>query len=176
MSHRSMPMVVAIAASARAANSINVEFTIIQPQAINLPPMNIPHATNPDNSQLMTKPGKTGFARLLAATGYSFKGLRAAWKHEEAFRIEATLACLCIPLAFWVGHDLTHRLLLVICCGLVIITELINSAIEAAVDRFGSELHPLSGQAKDIGSAAVFSSLMLFLIVWAPSLWQRIFG
>lgn len=138
--------------------------------------MNSRQPANPDIIALMTKPGKTGIARLIAATGYSLKGLRAAWKYEEAFRIEATLAGLCIPLAFWVGRDLTHQLLLVICCGLVIITELINSAIEAAVDRFGSEQHPLSGQAKDIGSAAVFSSLGLFLIVWAPSLWQRVFG
>jgi diacylglycerol kinase (ATP) len=104
------------------------------------------------------------------------QGLRAAWKHEEAFRIEATLAVLCIPLAFWVGQDLTQKLLLVICCGLVIITELINSAIEAAVDRFGSEQHPLSGQAKDIGSAAVFCSLMLFLVAWLSSLWQYFAG
>jgi diacylglycerol kinase (ATP) len=131
---------------------------------------------SPDNTPLMTKPGKTGLARLFAATGYSMQGLRAAWKHEEAFRIEATLAVLCIPLAFWVGQDLTQKLLLVICCGLVIITELINSAIEAAVDRFGKELHPLSGQAKDIGSAAVFCSLALFLIVWLPSLWQHFLG
>jgi diacylglycerol kinase (ATP) len=139
-------------------------------------PMNSRQSPHPDNIALMTKPGKTGLARLFAATGYSLQGLRAAWRHEEAFRIEATLACLCIPLAFWVGQGLTHQLLLVICCGLVIITELINSAIEAAVDRFGSEQHPLSGQAKDIGSAAVFTSLALFLLVWAPSLWQRLFG
>ena len=63
---------------------------------------------------MMTKPGKTGLARLIAATGYSMKGYRAAWKYEEAFRIEATLACLCVPLAFWVGRDLTHQLLLVV--------------------------------------------------------------
>jgi diacylglycerol kinase (ATP) len=137
--------------------------------------MNSQPNANPNHS-LMTKPGKTGLARLFAATGYSMQGLRAAWKHEEAFRIEATLALLCIPLAFWVGQDLTQKLLLVICCGLVIITELINSAIEAAVDRFGSEQHPLSGQAKDIGSAAVFCSLVLFLVVWLPSLWQRLLG
>ncbi|HSB96785.1 MAG TPA: diacylglycerol kinase [Spongiibacteraceae bacterium] len=134
-----------------------------------------PDTIKPENKPLMTKPGKTGLARLFAATGYSMQGLRAAWKHEEAFRIEATLACLCVPLAFWVGRDLTHKLLLVICCGLVIIAELVNSAIEAAVDRFGSEQHPLSGQAKDIGSAVVFTSLVLFLIVWIPSLWQRFF-
>lgn len=125
---------------------------------------------------LMTKPGKKGLARILAATGYSMQGLRAAWRHEEAFRIEATLALLCVPLAFWVGQDLTQRLLLVVCCGLVIITELVNSAIEATVDRFGPEQHPLSGQAKDIGSAAVFASLVLFLAVWLPCLWQRFAG
>lgn len=121
---------------------------------------------------MMTKPGKTGLPRLIAATGYSWKGLCAAWKHEEAFRIEATLACLCIPLAFIVGQGLAHKIALLICCGLVIITELVNSAIEAAIDRFGSEMHPLSGQAKDIGSAAVFSSLILFALAWIPSLYQ----
>jgi len=122
---------------------------------------------------MMTKPGKTGLARLIAATGYSMKGLRAAWKYEEAFRIEASLSCLCIPLAFWIGRDLTHQLLLVITCAIVILAELFNSAIEATVDRFGSDMHPLSGQAKDIGSAGVFTSLMLFLIAWIPSLWQH---
>jgi diacylglycerol kinase (ATP) len=135
--------------------------------------MNSKESINPHNKPLMTKPGKTGLARLFAATGYSMQGLRAAWRHEEAFRIEATLACLCVPLAFWVGRDLTHQLLLVICCAIVIIAELVNSAIEAAVDRFGSEQHPLSGQAKDIGSAAVFTSLVLFIVAWVPSLWQR---
>lgn len=125
---------------------------------------------------MMTKPGKTGLPRLLAATGYSMKGLRAAWKHEEAFRIEATLATLCIPLAFVIGQDLAHKIALLICCGLIIITELVNSAIEAAIDRFGSEMHPLSGQAKDIGSAAVFCSLMLFLLAWVPSVWFWVFG
>jgi diacylglycerol kinase (ATP) len=122
---------------------------------------------------MMTKPGKRGLPRLAAALRYSLQGLRAAWKYEEAFRIEAALALVCVPLAFWVGEGLTHQLLLVLASGLVIIAELFNSAIEAAVDRFGSEMHPLSGQAKDIGSAAVFTSLILFLILWAPSLWQH---
>lgn len=125
---------------------------------------------------MMTKPGKTGLPRLIAAVRYSMQGLRAAWKHEEAFRIEASLALLCVPLAFVVGQGLAHRIGLLICCGLVIITELVNSAIEAAVDRFGSEMHPLSGQAKDIGSAAVFCSLMLFILCWAPSLWHWLRG
>ncbi len=125
---------------------------------------------------MMTKPGKTGIARLIAATGYSIKGFRAAWKYEEAFRIEATLACLFMPLAFWIGQDLTHKLLLLITCALVILAELFNSAIEAAIDRFGSEMHPLSGQAKDIGSAGVLTTLILFIVVWATSLWQHFFG
>jgi diacylglycerol kinase (ATP) len=125
---------------------------------------------------MMTKPGKTGIARLIAATGYSFKGFRAAWKYEEAFRIEATLAGVCVPVAFWVGENLTHKLLLVTTCAIVILAELFNSAIEAAIDRHGSEIHPLSGQAKDIGSAGVFTSLILFLVVWLPSLWQRFIG
>jgi diacylglycerol kinase (ATP) len=125
---------------------------------------------------MMTKPGKTGLARLIAATGYSLKGFRAAWKYEEAFRIEATFGCVCIPLSFFVGQGLTHQLLLVMSCALVILAELFNSAIEAAVDRFGSEMHPLSGQAKDIGSAAVLTTLILFAIVWIPSLWQRFTG
>lgn len=121
----------------------------------------------------MMKPGKRGLARLIAATGYSMQGLRAAWQHEEAFRIEASLAVVAMPLAFWVGEGLTHQLLLVMVCGLVIITELLNSAIEAAIDRFGGEIHPLSGQAKDIGSAAVFCSLGLFAVTWGLSLYQR---
>ena len=125
---------------------------------------------------MMTKPGKTGLPSLIAAMRYSMQGLRAAWKHEEAFRIEASLALLCVPLAFVVGQGLAHKIGLLICCGLVIITELINSAIEAAVDRFGSEMHPLSGQAKNIGPPAVFCSLMLFLLCWAPSLWQWLHG
>ena len=123
---------------------------------------------------MMTKPGKTGLPRLLAAARYSLQGFRAAWRYEEAFRTEATLAIIFIPLAFWVGQGLTHQLLLVMSCGLIVLAELLNSAIEAVVDRFGSEQHPLSGQAKDLGSAAVFVSLVLFLILWAPSLWQRL--
>lgn len=122
----------------------------------------------------MMKPGKRGLPRLIDATRYSMQGLRAAWNHEEAFRIESTLALVAIPLALWIGKDLTHQLLLIVVSGLVIITELLNSAIEAAIDRFGGDIHPLSGRAKDIGSAAVFSSLVLFAAAWVPSLWQHL--
>lgn len=121
----------------------------------------------------MMKPGKRGLPRLLDAARYSMQGLRAAWRHEEAFRLEATLALFAIPLAFWVGQGLAHQLLLVVVSGIVIITELLNSAVEAAIDRFGGDIHPLSGRAKDIGSAAVFCSLLLFAAAWLPSLYQR---
>lgn len=121
---------------------------------------------------MMNKPGKRGFARALAATRYSLQGLSHAWRHEEAFRLEAVLVAICIPLSFWVGHDLTHQLLLVLCCGQVLIAELVNSAIEAVVDRISFEHHPLAGRAKDIGSAAVFVSLGIFGLIWALSLWD----
>lgn len=122
----------------------------------------------------MNKPGLRGLPRLAAATGYSLRGLRAAWRHEEAFRLEATLAALLLPLAFWVGESLTQRLLLIACVTLVLIIELLNSAIEAVVDRVGPEHHPLSGQAKDLGSAAVFISMLLCGGIWGAFLWQRL--
>jgi diacylglycerol kinase (ATP) len=121
---------------------------------------------------LMNKPGKRGVARAIAATRYSLQGLRAAWHHEEAFRLEALLVAVAIPLAFWIGDGLTHQLLLVLSCGQVLIAELVNSAIEAVVDRISFEQHPLAGRAKDIGSAAVFVSLGIFGIVWGLSVWE----
>lgn len=117
------------------------------------------------------KPGKQGIARIIAATGYSFQGFRAAWRNEAAFRQELILAALFLPAAFWLGDTLTHQLLLVISCALVVLTELLNSAIEAVVDRISDEHHELSGRAKDIGSAAVFVALALFVVVWGLSFW-----
>jgi len=121
---------------------------------------------------MMTKPGKTGIARLIAAVGYSFHGFKAAWRYEEAFRLEATLAIIFVPLSFIITHDITHQIALLITCALVVIAELVNSAIEAVVDRISSDIHPLSGQAKDIGSAAVFVTLILFITAWGLSIWQ----
>ena len=120
----------------------------------------------------MAKPGKKGLARLIAATGHSMSGFREAWRNEEAFRMEASLALAFVPLAFLVGESLVHRLLLLIVCALVILAELVNTAIETIVDRISAERHPLSGQAKDLGSAIVFVTLMLFLATWVPSLWH----
>ena len=122
---------------------------------------------------MMNKPGKRGIPRLIAAAGYSIKGFKAAWRHEEAFRIEATLAVLFLPAAFWIGETLAHQLVLIVTCFIVIVAELTNSAIEAVVDRVSAEKHPLSGQAKDIGSALVFATLILFAIVWILSIWHH---
>lgn len=124
----------------------------------------------------MSKPGRRGLSRLIAATRYSWKGFRAAWMHEEAFRIEASLALCFVPLAFAIGDGLAHQVALVITCGLVILAEVINTAIESIVDRIGPEYDPLSGQAKDLGSAGVFVSLGLFLVVWLPSFWHYFHG
>ena len=129
-------------------------------------------SARPPSGNGMSKPGRTGLARLLAATRYSWQGFKAAWLHEEAFRLEATLALAFVPLAFIVGGTLAHQIALVITCGLVILAEVINTAIESIVDRIGPEHDPLSGQAKDLGSAAVFVTLGLFLLVWTVSVWH----
>ena len=120
----------------------------------------------------MGKNGRTWLSRLVAATRYSWQGFKAAWLHEEAFRMEATLALAFVPLAFFIGQTPAHQIALVITCGLVILAEVINTAIESIVDRIGPEHDPLSGQAKDLGSAAVFVTLSLFLLVWLVSLWH----
>ena len=109
---------------------------------------------------------QTGFRRLLNATGYSLAGLKAAWQNEAAFRQEIMAVIFLVPLAFWIGNNVVERVLLLLPCFIVIITELINSAIEAVVDRIGAEQHELSKRAKDIGSAAVLVSIILLLVVW----------
>ena len=108
----------------------------------------------------------SGLKRVLAATGYSLKGLRAAYKYEAAFRQEVWLSFFLIPLGFFLGDGSIEKLLLVGSVMLVLIVELLNSAIEAVVDRVGPEHHKLSGRAKDQGSAAVLLSLTLVAIVW----------
>jgi diacylglycerol kinase (ATP) len=111
------------------------------------------------------KPGATGVKRLFNATRYSISGFKAAWQHEAAFRQELILGIVLIPAAFFITDSIPQTLLLIFSTVLVIIVELINSAIEAVVDRIGNEIHELAGRAKDIGSAAVFLSLanMFFL-------------
>jgi len=114
----------------------------------------------------MAKPGKTGIARIIKATGYSWLGLKAAWKHEAAFRQELILALVGIPLAFWLADNKSELLWLILPLFILVIAELVNSAIEAAIDRISDEHHELSGRAKDIGSAIVFVSLVLLASIW----------
>jgi len=115
----------------------------------------------------MVKPGYQVLTRIIKAAGYSAKGFRAAWKYESAFRQEVVLTGALIPFAFWLGRDPVEIAMLVASLLLVLIVELLNSGIEAVVDRIGDEHHELSGRAKDIGSAAVFISLVLTAVVWA---------
>ena len=114
----------------------------------------------------------TGFTRLFRAMGVSMKGLAGAYREEAAFRQELALAVVVIPLGLWLGHDGIERALLVAPMFLVLIVELLNSAIEATVDRIGQERHQLSGLAKDIGSAAVLTSLLLLAVIWILVLWR----
>lgn len=115
----------------------------------------------------MGKRGYTGFTRLFHATGFSFKGLVAAWRFESAFRQEVALFVITTPLAWWLGDTGVERALLIGSVLLVLVVELLNSAVEAAIDRISDEEHALSGRAKDIGSAAVFMALALAAVVWA---------
>lgn len=114
--------------------------------------------------------GKTGLRRLINATRYSAQGFKAAWKTEDAFRQESVLAVILIPVAVLLPVSLVYKLLLIGSIILVLIVEVLNSAIEAVVDRFGGEIHPLSGKAKDLGSAAVLLALTLALITWVSIL------
>ncbi|MCW3172420.1 diacylglycerol kinase [Shewanella subflava] len=107
-----------------------------------------------------------GIKRIIRATGFSMQGLKAAFKSEAAFRQELALAFLMLPVAMLVDVSTVERLMLILGLFLVLIVELLNSAVEAVVDRFGGEIHPLSGQAKDIASAAVFLSLVFCGICW----------
>lgn len=110
--------------------------------------------------------GKTGLVRLWNAFGYSLAGFRAAYKHEDAFRQEALLAAILVPLALWLPVGYLGKALMVGSVLLVIIVELLNSAIEATVDRISLDSHDLAKRAKDIGSAAVLVSLINVLAVW----------
>jgi diacylglycerol kinase (ATP) len=110
--------------------------------------------------------GKTGFVRLWNAFGYSIAGFRAAYKHEDAFRQEVWLAFVLIPLALWLPVTAIAKALMIGSVLLVIIVELLNSAIEATVDRISLENHDLAKRAKDIGSSAVLVSLINVCVVW----------
>ncbi len=115
----------------------------------------------------------TGLTRIIKAAGYSWKGVRAAWLNEAAFRQEAIVVILAIIIAAFLNVDAITRVLLIGSVVLIMIVEILNSAIEAVVDRIGSEFHELSGRAKDMGSAAVLMSILLALFTWVSLLWSH---
>ena len=110
--------------------------------------------------------GKTGLRRLINAAGYSIAGLAAAARHEDAFRQELFLAAVMIPLGLWMGRNGVERALLVGSVFMVLIVELLNSAVEATVDRVSLDDHSLAKRAKDIGSAAVMLALANVIVIW----------
>jgi len=112
-------------------------------------------------------------ARVLLATRWSLQGLRAAWLHESSFRLEIYLFVILAPLAMWAGQTPVERVLLVGSGILVLAAELLNSAIEAVIERYGAEYHELSGRAKDMGSAAVFVLMLNVVFTWALILGPR---
>lgn len=118
--------------------------------------------------------GKRGFVRVVHAFFNSLAGLADAWRHESAFRQEILLAAVLIPIACFVPVTHVERALLIGSVLLVLIVELLNSSVEAAIDRISFERHSLSKRAKDIGSAAVFVSLLLLGMVWALILWGQV--
>lgn len=110
-------------------------------------------------------------SRIIRAAGFSWKGLQAAWQHEAAFRQEVIVAIAAILLACWLNINGITRILLIGSVMLVLIVEIINSAIEATLDRISTEQHPLTGRAKDMGSAAVLLTILLALMTWIGLLW-----
>ncbi len=114
-----------------------------------------------------------GPGRILKAAVWSLQGLRAAWVHESSFRLEVYLLVVLAPLALWLGHDGLERALLLGSCLLVLAAELLNSAVEAVIERYGPEHHELAGRAKDMGSAAVFVMMVNVLLCWGLILVPR---
>lgn len=121
---------------------------------------------DPASNHMPLPPKKQGMARLIAATRFSFAGLSATWRNEEAFRLEVFVSIVLAPIGIWLGESRVEQVLLVGCLFLVLLVELLNSAIEAVVDRAGQEFHELAGRAKDTGSAAVFVAMVLGFFVW----------
>ena len=120
----------------------------------------------------MQKHQAQGFRRIWNAFFYSWDGLKAAFQHEAAFRQELLLACILIPVALLFPVDFSMKALMVGSVMWVLIVEILNSALEAVVDRISQEHHPLSKRAKDLGSAAVFLSLLNLLVIWILGIWE----
>jgi diacylglycerol kinase (ATP) len=122
----------------------------------------------------MAKPGHKGLQRVIKATEYSVRGLGSAWRYEPAFRQECIVTLVLLPCAFLLGETLTQTALLIGVCLVVLIAELLNSAVEAAIDRMGEDHHDLAGRAKDMSSAAVMMSLVLVGLTWGLVALERL--
>lgn len=118
--------------------------------------------------------GRTGLDRIRHAAGYSLQGLIGAYRHESAFRQEFWLAALMLPLAFWLGRTWVEVALLAGSVVMVMVVELLNSAVEAVIERYGAEFHELAGRAKDMGSAAVFVMMLNVLLTWGAIVGPRL--
>ena len=112
-------------------------------------------------------------SRILKAAKWSMQGLRAAWIHESSFRLEVYLFVVLAPIGWWLGATPVERVLLIGSMLLVLSIELLNSAIEAVIERYGAEFHELAGRAKDMGSAAVFLLMVNVVLCWTLVLWQH---
>ena len=134
-----------------------------------------PH-NDPANNSNVPKPSNTGLTRVIKAAGYSSKGLRAAWQHESAFRQECAVGVVMLPCAVLLAESWLQLAMLILVCVLVPITEMMNSVVEAVVDRIGLEHHELSGRAKDMASAAVAFAIVLVPIIWTMVALDRFVG
>lgn len=121
------------------------------------------------------KSGLGGITRIIAAAGNSIRGVRDAWRFESAFRQDSALSLVLLVLSFWLAQTVVEWLLLVIPLLLLLIVEILNSAIENTVDRVGEEHHELSGRAKDMASSAVMFCLILIAVVWLAMAWSRFY-
>jgi len=114
----------------------------------------------------MAKTGATGLTRIINAAGYSWLGFKAAYKHEAAFRQELLLTIVLTPIALYFGPSYADKAILLASLVFILLVEILNSALEAVVDRHGDEIHPLAGRAKDMGSAAVFLAFIITGLIW----------
>jgi diacylglycerol kinase (ATP) len=129
--------------------------------------MIMPSTTTPaSTTNAVSLKSKSGLKRLWHAARYSLQGLRAAWRHEAAFRQEILLVAVLLPIGFWLGKNGAERALLTGSVLLILVVELLNSGLEAIVDKTSPDVHELAGRAKDMGSAAVFFALLLTAAVW----------
>lgn len=124
----------------------------------------------------INKPKPQGFKRIFSTLCYSIKGLRSAWKYEESFRLEVYAAFLALPFSLLIGRSWVEYVLLLGSLVFVLIIELLNSALETAIDRISTDFHELSGRAKDIGSAAAFLSMLMAGLIWFSLIIVRLFG